>query len=59
MFGPNPKDKHPMNGFPQVCFIQNTVSNPNISIGDYTYSAILIMKNEVFETRIQRGFNNY
>lgn len=37
MFGPNPKDKHPMNGFPQVCFIQNTVSNPNIIIGDYTY----------------------
>ena len=26
-----------MKGFPQVCFIQNTVSNPNISIGDYTY----------------------
>ena len=37
MFGPNPKDKHPMNGLPQVCFIQNTVSNPNIIIGDYTY----------------------
>ena len=26
-----------MPGFPQICFIQNTVSNPNISIGDYTY----------------------
>ena len=26
-----------MKGFPQVCFIQNTVSNPNIIIGDYTY----------------------
>ena len=26
-----------MKGFPQVCFIQNTVSNPNITIGDYTY----------------------
>ena len=37
MLGPNPNDKHPMNGFPQVCFIQNTVSNPNIIIGDYTY----------------------
>jgi virginiamycin A acetyltransferase len=34
---PDPKDKHPMPGFSQVCFIQNTVSNPNISIGDYTY----------------------
>jgi virginiamycin A acetyltransferase len=37
MFGPDPKDKHPMKGFPQVCFIKNTVANPNIIIGDYTY----------------------
>lgn len=35
--GPNPQTKHPMDGFPQVCFIKNTVSNPNIIIGDYTY----------------------
>jgi virginiamycin A acetyltransferase len=26
-----------MEGFPRVCFIKNTVSNPNIIIGDYTY----------------------
>jgi len=26
-----------MKGFPQVCFIKNTVNNPNIIIGDYTY----------------------
>lgn len=26
-----------MAGFPQVCFINNIVSNPNIIIGDYTY----------------------
>lgn len=26
-----------MEGFPQVCFIKNTVNNPNIVIGDYTY----------------------
>ncbi len=37
MNGPNPRDPHPMAGFPQVCFIRNTVSNPNIVIGDYTY----------------------
>jgi virginiamycin A acetyltransferase len=37
MNGPDPNDKHPMKGFPQVCFIKNTVSNPNIEIGDYTY----------------------
>lgn len=37
MNGPNPTDKHPMAGFPQVCFIKNSVNNPNIIIGDYTY----------------------
>lgn len=37
MNGPNPANKHPMEGFPQVCFIKNTVKNPNILIGDYTY----------------------
>jgi virginiamycin A acetyltransferase len=26
-----------MQGFPQICFIRNTVSNPNIVIGEYTY----------------------
>jgi virginiamycin A acetyltransferase len=26
-----------MAGFPQVCYIRNTVKNPNIIIGDYTY----------------------
>lgn len=35
--GPDPKDKHPMAGFPQVCFIRNTVTNPNIVVGEYTY----------------------
>lgn len=37
MHGPNPDTKHPMEGFPQVCYIKNTVENPNIVIGDYTY----------------------
>ncbi|HZX30291.1 MAG TPA: Vat family streptogramin A O-acetyltransferase [Rhodocyclaceae bacterium] len=35
--GPDPTCKHPMEGFPQVCFIKNTVTNPNIIVGDYTY----------------------
>lgn len=26
-----------MNGLPQVCFIKNTVTNPNIIAGEYTY----------------------
>ena len=37
MGGPNPTNKHPMEGFPQVCFIRNTVENPKIIVGDYTY----------------------
>lgn len=37
MNGPDPRETHPMQGFPQVCFIKNTVKNPNIIIGDYTY----------------------
>ncbi|MFT4269924.1 MAG: Vat family streptogramin A O-acetyltransferase [Pantoea sp.] len=37
MHGPDPSDKHPMKGFSQVCFIKNTMNNPNIIIGDYTY----------------------
>jgi virginiamycin A acetyltransferase len=37
MNGPSPENKHPMQGFPQVCFIKNTVSNPNIIVGNYTY----------------------
>ncbi len=37
MNGPSPLNKNPMPGFPQVCFIKNTVTHPNIEIGDYTY----------------------
>ena len=37
MNGPSPQTTHPMAGFPQVCFIKNTVTSPNIIIGDYTY----------------------
>jgi virginiamycin A acetyltransferase len=37
VYGADPKDKHPMQEFPQIYFIRNTVSNLNIVIGDYTY----------------------
>ena len=37
MHGPDPANPHPMEGFPQVCFIRNTVTNPNIVVGEYTY----------------------
>jgi len=34
---PSPDNPHPLAGFPQVCFIKNTVKNPAIIVGDYTY----------------------
>ncbi len=37
MRGPDPKNKHPMEGFPQVCYIRNTITNPAIIVGEYTY----------------------
>lgn len=37
MNGPQATKRHPVEGFPQVCFIKNTISNPNIIVGDYTY----------------------
>lgn len=37
MHGPSPDNPHPMAGFPQVCYLKNIVTNPNIVIGDYTY----------------------
>ncbi len=37
MKGPDPTEAHPIAAFPQVCFIRNTVTNPNIEIGEYTY----------------------
>lgn len=37
MHGPNPDTTYPMEGFPQICFLKNAVTRPNIEIGDFTY----------------------
>lgn len=37
MFGPNPNDKDPMKGFPQVGYLKNFITRENIIVGDYTY----------------------
>jgi len=37
MHGPDPYSTHPMKGFSQICFIKNTIKNPNIIVGDFTY----------------------
>ncbi|MFC4208621.1 Vat family streptogramin A O-acetyltransferase [Vreelandella malpeensis] len=35
--GPNPDDKAPMKGFPQVGYLKNNITSENIIVGDYTY----------------------
>jgi len=37
LHGADPQAKHPLPDFPQICFIKNTVNDPKIIIGDYTY----------------------
>lgn len=35
--GPNPSSIHPNEAIPQVVFIKNVITRPNIQVGDYTY----------------------
>jgi len=37
MYGPDPEDKAPLKGFPQVGFLKNFIHSKNILVGDYTY----------------------
>jgi len=37
MSGPNKHKKFPLENYDKLCFLKNTVKNPNIIIGDYTY----------------------
>lgn len=37
MFGPNPNNKEPMTGYPQVGYLKNFIKSENIIVGDYTY----------------------
>ena len=37
MSGPDPKIKHPVEGYPQVGFLKNFIKRKNIVVGDYTY----------------------
>ena len=37
MHGPNPNAVHPNENIPSVCYIKNTITRPNIIVGDYTY----------------------
>jgi virginiamycin A acetyltransferase len=37
MHGPSPDTMYPMPGFPQICFLKNAITRPNIEVGDFTY----------------------
>ena len=37
MTGPDPSTRHPLEGFPQVVYLRNVITRPNIIVGDYTY----------------------
>lgn len=37
MFGSNPNAVHPNENIPSVCYIKNTITRPNIIVGEYTY----------------------
>lgn len=37
MFGPDTNNKFPMEGFSQVGYLKNFITNENIEVGDYTY----------------------
>ncbi|MGB0937126.1 MAG: Vat family streptogramin A O-acetyltransferase [Colwellia sp.] len=37
MIGPNPENKEPIAGVPQVGYLKNYIKSENICVGDYTY----------------------
>lgn len=37
MTGPDPTQRHPLPGFPQVCFLRSVIANPLIEVGEYSY----------------------
>jgi virginiamycin A acetyltransferase len=37
MTGPDKNIKFPLQNYDRLCFLKNTVKNPNIIVGDYTY----------------------
>lgn len=36
-YGPNPNLIYPNEAIPSVCYVKNTITRPNIIVGDYTY----------------------
>lgn len=54
MLGPNPKEKYPMSGNPNIQFAKNMVEQRNVEIGEYTYYSA--EAGESFATCIQHHY---
>ena len=54
-YGPDPNAIYPNENLKSICFIKNTVKNPNIIIGDYTYYSD-ISKPERFEDHVTHHY---
>lgn len=50
MTGPNPHEKYPIPGNTNVQFIKNTISKPNIIVGEYSYYDAI--NGEAFEDQV-------
>ncbi len=37
LIGPDKNERFPLENYSRLCFLKNTVKNPNIVVGDYTY----------------------
>ncbi|MDE6149706.1 MAG: Vat family streptogramin A O-acetyltransferase [Ruminococcus sp.] len=55
MHGPNPDAVYPNENIKSVCFIKNTITRPNIIVGDYTYYSDY-ENPEKFENRVTHHY---
>jgi virginiamycin A acetyltransferase len=53
---PNKNIKFPLENYDKLCFLKNTITNPNIIIGDYTYYADFESVNN-FEKNVKYHFD--
>lgn len=54
--GPNPNYIYPNKNIKSVCYIKNTIKNPNIQVGDYTYYSDFTDA-ENFEKRVTHDYD--
>lgn len=54
LVGPDPNSSHPIAGMPNMQFIKNTITRPNIIAGDYSY--YFAKNGELFEDQVLYHF---